>query len=327
MRKFVILLPYLFFAIALGACSASNVINETPEVAQPTKAKFVSSTSTAQAVPTTFPLTPTTIAEAFATQDANSVTSELSATPDYEECSLRGHLTTNGDWVLCDPLTDPITIINTSNQTWQFSYRLFYGKEVSNPCTRLLYTTSDIKYLYFSLDSDCILTEPGFVTSISVFRMNLINGEVSETLKASYNFETNDGNYYSVSISPTGRRMAYIYPQESPMTLNILDIQTGKNRSFLLEEIYTSGGMFLWSESGTKLAFKLESKKDYDYFISIVFLDLLKDNSPVTFIKDKDYFWISSRLEITDEWVRVIPIDGDALIYDIETGILRPEFQ
>ena len=118
--------------------------------------------------------------------------------------------------------------------------------------------------------------------------------------------------------------MAYIYPQESPLSLNIVDLQTGDVRSFYLEEKFIDGGMFSWSEDGTKLAFKLSSKKDYDYFISMSFLDLMKDDSMVTFIKDKDYLWISSQLEITDDGVKIVPVDGETLFYDIETGTLKP---
>jgi Tol biopolymer transport system component len=184
--------------------------------------------------------------------------------------------------------------------------------------------TGDETYLYFSLDTDCGMADPGFVFSIGVFRWNLINGEVSEMLKASYDFDAYDGNYYSVSISPTGRRMAYIHHQNSPLALTVLDLQTGENRSFPLEKKYGSGGMFSWSGDGTKLVFMLESEKDYDHFISMVFLDLLKDDSMVTFIKDKEFGWISSRLEMTDNGIKITPYFDNPLFYDIETGILSP---
>src|SRR6185503_9431105 len=160
-----------------------------------------------------------------------------------------------GNWALCTPFTDSITIINTSNDTWQFSYKSYYGRELPNPCTRLNYITNDQSYLYFSLVSDCMMSEPGFDFSIGVFRWNLINGDVKEILKASYDFDSYSGNYYTVSISPTGRRMAYIFPQKSPLFLNILDLQTGENHSLPLEEKYRYGGRFKWSEDGTKLVF------------------------------------------------------------------------
>ena len=182
--------------------------------------------------------------------------------------------------------------------------------------------TKDEVYLYFSLDPDCELIEPGFVLSISMFRMNLLDGEVIETLQTVYDFEFNDGKYYSISISPTGRRLAYLYPQKSPLTLTILDLQTNENHSYSLDEKYMSGGGFAWSEDGTKLAFMLESEKDFDHFISMVFVDLLRDNLMVTFIKDKEYLWISSKLEILDNEIKITPRGEDPLFYDIETGIL-----
>lgn len=326
MTKLKVVLFSFLLAIAFGACNTSNSVTEIP-IAQPTETAFILPTSTQHFVPTTDLLTPSAIAEFFATQEAITVTPQETETLTYEDCGSAWASWVYGSWTLCNGFENPIAIMNVSGTIWQFSYNSYYGADVKNLCTRLHYITNDETYLYFSLDPDCELIEPGFVVSTSMFRMNLRNGEVVEVLKASYNFETYDGNYYSVSISPTGRRMAYIYPQESPITLNILDLQTGKNRSFPLEEKYTGGGLFLYSESGTKLAFKLESEKDYDRFISIGFLDLLSDNSPVIFIKDKDFLWISSRLEVTDHWVRVIPIEGEALFYDIETGVLSPVFQ
>ncbi|HKY55295.1 MAG TPA: hypothetical protein VJM08_13350 [Anaerolineales bacterium] len=209
-----------------------------------------------------------------------------------------------------------------SGKIWQFSYNEYYGKDVKNLYTRLRHLTKDEAYLYFSLDPDCELIEPGFLLSISLFRMNLLNGEITETLKTVYDFESNDGNYYSISISPTGRRLAYIYPQKTPLTLNMLDLQTSEIRSYSLEEKYITGGSFTWSEDGTKLAFMLESEKDFDRFISMVFVDLLRDNSMVTFINDKEYLWISSKLEILDNEIKITPSGGDPLFYDIETGIL-----
>ena len=104
-------------------------------------------------------------------------------------------------------------------------------------------------------------------------------------------------------------------------------MQTGENRSYPLEENYLSGGNFAWSEDGTKLAFMLESEKNFDRFISMVFLDLMRNNSMVTFINDKEYLWISSRLEILDNEVKITPSGEDPLFYDIETGILRPIHQ
>jgi len=275
-------------------------------------------------VPTVDPLTPTAIVQFFQTQEATVKVTKSPTPPTYDECSQWNLLTVDQNWALCDPSADPIMFINKSNQICQFSYKAHYGKKILNPCTQLLYSTYDGKYLYYSLDDECIRTEPGFVFSIGVFRINLDNGDVNEMLKASYNFEANEGNYYSESISPTGRRMAYIYPQKSPLFLNILDLQTGENRSYPLEEEYRYGGRFKWSEDGTKLVFMLERESNDEYFISMVFLDLLKNNSMVTFIRDRDPSWISSKLEVMDKGINVFPVGDTPLFYDIESGILRP---
>jgi Tol biopolymer transport system component len=147
---------------------------------------------------------------------------------------------------------------------------------------------------------------------------------VREILKASYDFDSYTGAFYTLSISPTGRRMAYIYHQDPPLVLKVLDFQTGEERSFPLEEKYGSGGIFSWSEDGTKLAFMLESENDSEHLISMVFLNLLQDDPMVIFIKDKEFSWISSNIEVSDDGVRITPSFDAPLFYNIKTGILSP---
>lgn len=324
MKKSIKLLFPFLFLIALASCNASNATSEVPAVVQPTDTTLISPTSTAPFVPTVDPLTPSAIAQFFHTLEAKTITPEATAIPNYEECSQWELFTVDKNWALCDPRTDPIMLMNKSNQFWEFSYKGHYGKEILHLCTRLLYSTDDGNYLYFSLDADCIMADAGFVSSISVFRMNLTNGDVSEILKASYDFDSYTGNYYTVSISPTGRRLAYISDQVQPLKLNILDLKTGEIRTYALKKKYTYGGAYTWSEDGTKLVFMLESKTENDHFISMVFLDLLKEDPMVTFIKDEEYIWIISKIEITDGGVKVTPIDDESLFYDFATGILSP---
>lgn len=324
MKRCISLIFGILFIAAVAACNASNTTSEVSVVAQPTKTVFILLTSTKPFIPTVAPSTPTAIAQYFQTPEAKTSIPKPTSPANYLECSGNMFFMQLGNWGLCQGLRDPITIISQSNQVWQFSYKEYYGRKVPNPCTRLQYLTNDENFIYYSLDAECELYEPGFISSISVFRMNLSNGEVSEILKASYDFDAYTGNYYTVSISPTGRRLAYIADQNRPLKLNVVDLKTGETRSYALDKKYTNGGAYTWSEDGTKLAFMLESKTNNDRFISMVYLDTLKDNSIATFINDKEFSWISSRVEITNLGVEVTPIDGESLLYDIATGVLSP---
>lgn len=315
MKKLRVALFGILLAIPFGACNASGNVTEFPIAAQPTETAVILPTSTTIVFPTAEKVMPT-----FTVMPEVDYTS-------YEECGSGWASFVRGSWTLCSGFENPITIMNMSGKTWKFSYNSYYGKDVRNMCTRLHHITNDETYLYFSLDPDCELSEPGFIISVSMFRINLVNGEVTEILKTSYDFETYHGDYYSISMSPTGRRMAYIYPQKSPLYLTIFDLQTGDTHSFPLDEKYNSGGMFSWSEDGTKLVFMLESEKDYDHFISMTYLDLLKDNSMVTFIKDNEFNWISSRIEVSKNSIKITRYFDDPLFYDIETGILIPNTQ
>jgi len=324
MKKIFAVWLGLLIELVLGACNASSVTQDVPQTVQPTDTVFVSPTSTVFFIPTVDPLTPTAIAKFFHTLEATTVTPEATFTPSYEDCSSRWASGVRGNWALCSGFENPITVVNVSGKTWMFSYSSYYGRDVKNLCTRLYHLTSDEKFLYFSLDTECELIEPGFVSSISLFRMDLSSGEVIEILKSSYDFDSYTGSVYTASISPTGRRLAYIYHQKPLLELKVLDFQTGEARSIPLEEKYESGGMFSWSEDGTKLAFMLESERDNEHFISMIFLDLFEDDSIVTFIKDKEFSWISSRLEVTNSGVKVIPYFDMPLFYDVETGVLSP---
>jgi hypothetical protein len=316
MKKMLVLACAFLLFMFLRACNPPDQ-TVTPPTIQPeeTATAFVAPPS---ATATATPEVPT------ATSEVASATPETPHTPTYEECNQEMDFTLLGDWALCDPWADPVTVMNPSNEIRQFSYALYYGTAIPYPCTRLQSFTEDGNYLYFSLEADCILTEPGLGSSLAVFRMDLLNGEVDEILPAFYNFASGQGNYYTVSISPTGRRMAYIMQEDPPLFLNVLDLQTGEKSSFRLDEKYQNGGAYSWSEDGTRLVFMLESEVDYEYFISMAFLDLRAEDSPVTFLHDQEYNWIASTIEITDAGVNVSPPGGEALFYEIESGVLRP---
>jgi hypothetical protein len=243
----------------------------------------------------------------------------------FEYCKKWGDLTSNEKWAICNKYEDPVIFINQSNQTWKFSYNSFYGQDVLNSCTELLHTTNDGTYVYFSLPLDCMMIEPWFPGIIGVFRMNLNNGKVDRILGANYDFQNHIGRTYNVSISPTGRRMAYIDDGTLPLILNIQDLNTGENRSFQLDSKYLNGGRFKWSQDGTKLALLLASKpKDEsgDYLISFAFKDLLKTDSIVTFIQDKEYFFFTANMEVYEQGVKVEVYGEPTLFYDLETGLV-----
>lgn len=322
MKKSIVSLFGFLFVIVFGACKVSGKTSEIPVTVRSTETAFISPTSTAPFVPTVDPLTPSAIAQFFQTLEAKTSTPEPTATENYRDCSGNMFFMSRGRWGLCHALRDPITIISQSNQKWQFFYKEYYGTPVPNLCTRLLHLTDDEKFLYFSLDAECEMIEPGFIASIGMFRMDLSDGKVSEILKASYDFDTDAGYYYSTSVSPTGRRLAYIFNKDQPLKLSLLDLKTGEINSFPLDIKYTFGGQYRWSEDGTKLVFMLESVANYDHFISITYFDILKEDSMVTFIADKEYRWIISEIEVTNTGVKISMVKEESLFYDPATGIL-----
>jgi hypothetical protein len=282
--------------------------------------------------PTINPLTPRAVAQFFATNEAKFATKQaeiltpqFTPTVYFEYCKGWGDLTSDEKWATCDKYGDPVIFINQSNQTWQFSYKSFYKQNISNPCTELLYTTNDGSYIYFSLSQDCTMTEPWFPSTIGIFRIKLTNGKTDKVLGENYDFQTYNGHTYNVSISPTGKQIAYIVNETPPLTLNILDISTGEKHSLRLDSKYLNGGLFKWSKDGTKLALLLASRpkdENENDLISFAFLDLLKTTSLTIFIHEKEFTWINAQMEVTELGIKVEAYGESPLLYDIKTGVI-----
>ena len=68
--------------------------------------------------------------------------------------------------------------------------------------------------------------------------------------------------------------------------------------------------------------FMLESTATYEQFISIVYLDILKDNSMVTFMDEKEYHWIRADMNVSEAGVQISIPGEDPLFYDVNTGIV-----
>lgn len=331
MRKLFLIILIVNLVVACGTTrlSTAPTITQTRETAA---LKFTSSPRPIVThFPTLDPLTPSAIAQFFATNEAKlaakeaaSPTPQITPTVSFESCKGWGDLTSDGKWAICERYADPIIFINQSEQTWQFSYQSFYKQSFSQHCTELLHTTNGGMYIYFSLLTDCAMIEPGFPEIMGVFRINLTNGKVDKVLRANYDFQNYHGQTYTVAISPTGRRLAYIAHHTHPLVLNILDLNTGEISSFQLDPKYLNGGLFKWSQDGTKLAFKLSSRSEEygDDLISFAFLDLQKSDSLVVFLHEKSFFWITAQMEFTELGLSVEAYGESPLFYDSRTGVV-----
>jgi len=112
MKKSVGLIFGFLAMFVFGACSASKTTTAPLLTIQSTETMHLAPSPTQPFIPTVDPLTPSAVADSFHTLEATTVTPEPTTAPTYEECSQWNELTADKNWALCDPRTDPITLIN-----------------------------------------------------------------------------------------------------------------------------------------------------------------------------------------------------------------------
>jgi hypothetical protein len=117
--------------------------------------------------------------------------------------------------------------------------------------------------------------------------MDLDSGEIITVLPPG---DLSSSLEYVLSISPTGRRLAYIYPSYSPAstTIHLLDLQNGEIRDIVLEENWQGVGWFHWSEDGLQLSFMVEDRMVSRYYY------LTYDVISLQFIRSQPYtpWWV-----------------------------------
>ena len=138
---------------------------------------------------------------------------------------------------------------------WQFSYielGIALANEGSEYYTQTIYWSKDGLFAYFApypRDYDSLGTNYG--NGVALLRVNLKNGQI-QTILPDIN------RFYSISFSPTGRRIAYVsLNSDKPLNLILHDLQSGESKQVELEQEYDQAGEFVWSSDGLKLAYKL----------------------------------------------------------------------
>jgi len=187
------------------------------------------------------------------------------------------------DWYICGSGND-FAVTNRDGTAWTFSAQKEFGVEY-NGDFRLLHWTTDEKFLYFSVMNPMDGIAPLTINAEALFRMDLSSGAVA-TVLGSIKADPQTQKFYTVSISPTSRRLAYAggYPQDA---LHLVDLQNSDEKVIPIEPEYTQIGGFTWSEDGIWLAYKLYTATSDagKYFYSVRLLNLA-DYSAITFVKN-----------------------------------------
>jgi hypothetical protein len=165
-------------------------------------------------------------------------------------------MASGGKWTFCD-LVDEITAINKQGQSWTFSYERDFGAGGHVGYTNLIHWELEEDFLYFApmaiVDGNRALP----YNSLALYRMDLTTGEVQTVLPPS---GTNTApHFYTLSISPTGRRLAYIFETSvfDPAEIIVLDLRTGEKKSIRPGATYTEVGWFSWSADGMEMTYSV----------------------------------------------------------------------
>jgi len=201
----------------------------------------------------------------------------------------------DGQWVVVSCSWDTIEVVHADEtKKWEVS-----SDTLINPYTEYFigvnHWSNDGAYAYVSFDPHTDGYWEPFHQGIVLYRLNLETGQISEVLPLG----KSDWIFYSFSFSPDDTILAYIVTDQSPVILNLRDIQSGDEQSFDIDPKYNTGGGFVWSPDSQKLVFSITQfdTNTYEYIAtSIILWD--KDKLKLTeLIKDHQ-----GRLQVI-EWV------------------------
>jgi hypothetical protein len=305
----VLVLFLLTVMIALAGCGESTPQSTPPvktetHVPTPWVTHFPTATSTSftpmltytpwLTITPTLTMNPTQEAKAERAAYFAAKCRELYFTTEYMSPDLR--------WAICRDF-EKIRVLSIDGQQWDVSIIKRYGIESFTAEISPIYWTHDDQYVYIRCFSiiDGAFT---FESTIAVWRIHLKDGTFTELIKPESDQKGLYGKSYSVSISPTGRRFAYIPQYKKPLQLTIIDLISGESTSIGLRYDFLWAGSFHWSPDGTKLVFELASPStDMDSiepaYFALMYFDF-KDSSSAIFtdhlqdlirdVKVEDYF-------------------------------------
>lgn len=162
-------------------------------------------------------------------------------------------LSPNGAWAeaICD--NDSIIVIRTDGtKEWNLSSKTLIGVDRED-FVHVSHWSNDGAYVYIYVNPHTDGYWESFHQGMVLYGLNLESGEISEVLPRG----KSERIYYSFSFSPNDRRLAYIKTDQSPVILNIRDMQTGTGQSYEFDPKYNTGGNFVWSPDSQKLVFSI----------------------------------------------------------------------
>jgi hypothetical protein len=200
--------------------------------------------------------------------------------------ALRAKLSPNGQWfeVNCEPDVIKIIYIDES-KIWDISSNRLIGL-YSDHFVHVFHWSNDGTYVYVFINPHTDGYWESFHQGIVLYRLTLETGQISEVLPLG----KSDWIFYSFAFSPNDRRLAYIMTDQSPVILNLRDMQSGDEQSFEFGPKYNTGGRFVWSPNSQKLVFSIRQfdTSIYEHIATSIVLWEKEKSDTTIMIKDHE---------------------------------------
>jgi hypothetical protein len=230
--------------------------------------------------------------EAYQTQEARNAPTEEAFQATLAQfpikCDLPGPflVSPDGNWLAYDcALEGPLTVVNKDRDTmWTVPYSDIYARgEEYGASLKPFYWSNESQYLYFIAHACC--GGDGIDIDISgggaggpLYRLDVNTGNQSLVIAG----DPLSMIYYS--FSSTGRKLLYIHEFQTPLEINILDLKTGAENSYELDD-YQAADSVVWSPDGRSFALMIANGSWYGMSdVYSVMLFNLKENTQRTII-------------------------------------------
>jgi hypothetical protein len=211
------------------------------------------------------------------------------------------------------------------NQTarWKISYGEYYGKKFDSGGGSIspYYWTLDGQYLFLRIDVEA--SGPiYFIDGWGLIRLDLVSGHISEILSPAQH------DYYSFSLSPDGKYLAYILQPANPLVINIVNLKTGDIVSFGIKAQYNQAGRIIWSPNKSKIVFgqaTIDDDEKNPNLFSVVVINLA-NGSRQTIVQDNP-LEITPKTWVNENTIELKDIDGKSWIFNLQDNSLLEKKQ
>lgn len=236
--------------------------------------------------------------------------------------ALRARLSPNSQWVEVNCEPDVIKIVRIDeSKVWDVSSNQLIGL-YSDHFVYVSHWSNDGTYVYVFANPHTDGYWESFHQGIVLYRLTLETGQISEVLPLG----KSDWIFYSFAFSPNDRRLAYIMTDQSPVILNLRDMQTGDEQSFEFDSKYNTGGAFIWSPDSQKLVFSISQfgPSIYEHIAtSIILWDKEKPDTS-TLVKDHKEILVPIEWVNDTKIILQIQYESDTRFeFDLTSGELK----